>query len=99
MVDEGTLREKARGVIRAGKLPNRPPDGMWGGPGAGADCAICREPVKHGEVEFELEFARDDDARLLDRYHVHIACFAAWQSERDDGERSRSARPSVRKAS
>ena len=87
--DERTLREKARAVIQAGKLPNRRPDGMWGGPSAGDDCSICREPVKHGEVEFEIEFARDGNVRCLDKYHVHIHCFAAWESERYDLELAR----------
>ncbi len=89
MDDERTLREKARAVIQAGKLPNRRPDGMWGGPSAGDDCTICREPVKHGEVEFEIEFARDGNVRCLDKYHVHIHRFAAWESERYDLERAR----------
>ena len=89
MDDERTLREKARAVIQAGKLPNRRPDGMWGGPSAGDDCTICREPVKHGEVEFEIEFARDGNVRCLDKYHVHIHCFAAWESERYDLELAR----------
>lgn len=85
MVDTRT-RTRAREAIQAGALPNRRPDGMWGGPGAGDDCAICREPVSHGEVEFELEFARDDDPRCLDKYHLHMRCFAAWESERDGAE-------------
>jgi hypothetical protein len=47
--DEGTLREKAREVFQAGKLPNRRPDRTWGGPGVGADCTICRVPVQRDE--------------------------------------------------
>src|SRR5262249_13847756 len=93
MVDDRTLREKAREVIQARKLPNRRPDGMWGGPGAGAECAICGEPVNHGEVEFELEFVRHGDDRRLDKYHVHIHCFGAWESERDDVELPRGDDP------
>ena len=80
--DERALREKAREVIQAGKLPNRRPDRMWGGPGAGADCTICGVPVKPGEVEFEIEFARGGDDRCLDQYHVHVRCLAAWEFER-----------------
>jgi hypothetical protein len=79
-MDDGTLREKARQVIRAGTLPNRRPDHMWGGPGVGADCTICQVPVQQDEFEFELEFARNGEAP--DRYHVHIPCFTAWESER-----------------
>jgi hypothetical protein len=82
MIDECTLREKAREVIQGRKLPNRPPDRMWGGPGTGADCTVCSAPVKRAELEFEIEFARDGDDPGLNTYHVHIPCFAAWQFER-----------------
>ena len=82
MNDECTLREKARAVIQGGKLPNRHPDRMWGGPGVGADCTICNAPVKRDELEFEIEFARDGDDSADGTYHVHIRCFAAWQFER-----------------
>jgi hypothetical protein len=77
------MNEKAREVIQGRKLPNRPPDRMWGGPSAGADCAICGAPVKRAELEFEIEFAPDADDPGLTTYHVHIPCFAAWQLERD----------------
>jgi hypothetical protein len=82
MNDEGTLRKRAREVIQAGKLPNRRPDRTWGGPGVGADCMICRVPVQRDEVEVELEFARNEKEPSFDRYHAHVRCFAAWESER-----------------
>src|SRR5205085_1254775 len=37
-MDEESLREKARVVVRNGKLPRRRPDRTWGGPGVGAQC-------------------------------------------------------------
>lgn len=61
MSDEGTLRDKARAAIRNGKLPTRSPDRTWGGPGVGAECAICGLPVTKDEMEFEIQFARDGD--------------------------------------
>jgi hypothetical protein len=33
-------------------------------------------------MEFEIEFARDGDNPGLDKFHVHIRCFAAWEFER-----------------
>jgi hypothetical protein len=33
-------------------------------------------------MEFEIQFARDGDNPGLDKYHVHIRCFAAWEFER-----------------
>ena len=81
-MDEDTLREKARTVIQKGKLPSRRPDRTWGGPGVGAPCAVCDLPVRPTEMEFEIQFARDGDNPGLDKYHVHIRCFAAWEFER-----------------
>jgi hypothetical protein len=82
MPDEEILREKARTVVRSGKLPARRPDRTWGGPGVGAQCAVCDLPVTKDELEFEIQFARDGDSPGLDKFHVHIRCFAAWEFER-----------------
>jgi hypothetical protein len=79
MPDELRLREQAREVIRAGKLPSRKPDRTWGGPGVGAACSVCGLPVKSDELEFEIQFARDGDNPGLDKFHVHVRCFAAWE--------------------
>jgi hypothetical protein len=57
MPDEPILRAKAREVIRTGKLPNRRPDRTWGGPGVGASCTICGEPVTKDQLEFEIQFS------------------------------------------
>jgi hypothetical protein len=81
-MDEEPLREKARQVLRDGKLPNRQPDRTWGGPGVGAMCSVCDLPVTADRLEFEIEFARDGDNPGLDKYHVHIRCFAVWEFER-----------------
>ena len=85
-MDEHTLREKARSVLQHGKLPNRRPDRTWGGPGVGAVCAICALPVARDQMEFEIQFARDGGSPGLDKYHVHIRCFAAWELERKRDE-------------
>jgi hypothetical protein len=82
-MDEDTLREKARSVVQSGKLPRRRPDRTWGGPGVDALCTICELPVRSTEMEFEIQFARDGDNPGLDKFHVHIRCFAAWEFERD----------------
>jgi len=82
MPDEAILREKARIAVRNGKLPARRPDRTWGGPGVGAICSVCELPVKKDELEFEIQFARDGDNPGLDKFHVHIRCFAAWELER-----------------
>jgi hypothetical protein len=82
MPDEHTLRTQARDAIRTGKLPSRRPDRTWGGPGVGAPCAICGQPVTKDEMEFEIQFARAHPDPGLDKFHVHVRCFAAWEFER-----------------
>ena len=82
-MDEHDLREQARTVIEAGKLPARRPDRTWGGPGVGAPCAVCGVPVGKDQLEFEIQFARDGGNPGLDKYHVHVRCFAAWEFERE----------------
>jgi hypothetical protein len=82
MPDEKMLREKARAAVRSGKLPRRRPDRTWGGPGVGALCAVCELPVTQAEMEFEIQFTRDGSNPGLDKFHVHIRCFAAWEFER-----------------
>jgi hypothetical protein len=81
-MDEETVRAKARSVIQNGKLPSRAPDRTWGGPGVGALCVICDLPVRPTEMEFEIQFQRNGENPGLDKYHVHIRCFAAWEFER-----------------
>ena len=82
MPDEPRLREQAREAVRAGKLPARAPDRTWGGPGVGVPCAVCGKPVAKDEMEFEIEFAHDGDNPGLDKFHILIRCFAAWEFER-----------------
>jgi hypothetical protein len=83
MPDEPRLREQARAAIQSGKLPSRAPDRTWGGPGVGAACAVCGLPITREQLEFEIQFARDGDNPGLDKFHVHIRCFAAWEFERN----------------
>lgn len=101
MSNESVLREKARKAITAGRLPNRHPDRTWGGRGEGdgVECPICGAAVERDEIEYEIEFAGDDPHP--GSYHVHVRCFAAWESERRkvEGGRPISAQPRRRSAS
>ena len=82
MPDERILREKAREAIRTGKLPSRRPDRTWAGPGINNSCTICGGPIKLDQLEFEIQFAHDGAAPGVERFHVHLRCFAAWEFER-----------------
>ena len=57
------------------------PRRTWGGPGSGAACSVCGEPVKQREMELEIEFSLDRRTSSLDHYHFHVQCFTAWESE------------------
>lgn len=82
MPDEMKLREKAKAVVRDGKLPSRAPDSTWGGDGVGAPCAVCDLPVMKDQKEFEIEFAHNGANLRTDKFHLHVRCFAAWEFER-----------------
>jgi hypothetical protein len=82
MPDEARLREQARAVVRAGKLPGRRQDRTWGGPGVGAPCSVCDKPVSKYEMELEIQFAHNGDNPGLDKFHLHVRCFAGWEFER-----------------
>jgi hypothetical protein len=78
MFDEALLRDKARAALKDGRLPPRKPSHTWGGPGVGIACAVCELPITQAELEIEVAFLRDATA------HLHIACFTAWEFERQD---------------
>jgi hypothetical protein len=81
MSDDATLRETARELLRAGKLPNRRPNRIWGGPGIGASqCMLCGGAIAPHEVVLEVEFAREDAARAPNP-HFHVRCFSALEAE------------------
>jgi hypothetical protein len=82
MPDEPILREKAREAIQSGRLPIGKPDRTFGGQGSGVTCAVCGHQVKRDQVELEIEFNRPGIMPVLDRYHLHQRCFAAWEFER-----------------
>jgi hypothetical protein len=82
MSNDKRLREQAREAIAAGKIPARAPQGTWGGPGSGAQCAICGKTVGREEIEFELQFAREAHDPDPEIYRLHIRCLAAWERER-----------------
>ena len=82
-MDEAVLCQRARNAIREGKLPTRPPDHTWGGPGIGVPCAVCDLPVPRDGMEFEIQFAIGGSAPRFAVYHVHTGCYAAWELERN----------------
>lgn len=86
MNDEPVLRDRVRDVIEARALPQQVPYRMWGGPGAGADCAVCHAPVTRDEMEYEIEVSGTGNGAGFDRHHVHVHCLAAWMSRTKGGQ-------------
>lgn len=82
-MSEDGFPQRLREPMQGGKLPDRPPDGTWGGPGSGAQCVICESPVTADEAELELEFGQANGSTAL-RYDVHARCFTAWTRRRED---------------
>ena len=91
MSDEILPGGKPGDTIRASQLPDRRPDRTWGGQGVGAECTICGAPVTRDELEFEIEFNRDDDPAGVDKHHVHVHCYRAWEIERQGLDLARAA--------
>jgi hypothetical protein len=88
MSEDRHLREKVREIMRAGRMPDRAPDHVWGGPGTGAECAVCGAYTTHAEVELEIEFTQPD-GRRASSYLVHLRCYSMLELERQ----SRAAEP------
>lgn len=84
MSGESALRDQVRQAILSGKLPNRRPERMWGGPGSGAVCSICGKPLNAQEMELDLEYEGHGEDRGCIKHEVHVQCFAAWESERQN---------------
>jgi hypothetical protein len=45
-------------------------------------CTICGKPVTPAQIEYELQFSHDGATPGLDRFHMHLRCFSAWEMER-----------------
>lgn len=82
MSDEPILRAKARAAMHSGRLPSCSPERTWGGSGSGDCCAVCGQPFKRDELEYELQFPPDDVGHEMRNCHLHMACFDAWECER-----------------
>jgi len=47
---------------------------------------MCNLAIHRDELELEIEFAQGNNGDAVDKYHVHILCFAAWERERRNPE-------------
>jgi hypothetical protein len=82
MSNEVEVRAQARHALISDKIPRCDPDRTWGGPGADMPCTIRAKRVTVSQMEYELQFRHDGATPDLDRYHLHLRCFSAWEMER-----------------
>ena len=89
-MQEAVLRQRAPLAIENDVIPNRPPDRLRGGFGAGTPCVICELPVTTNVLEYEIQFARNWNdpsdrtagGRDFQVFHLHLHCFSAFDVER-----------------
>jgi hypothetical protein len=83
-MNDEVLRAKARDLIRAGRLPGRRPERIWGGAGlAGIRCTLCGEAIGRGDVVLEIE-VRGGEGASYPQLHVH--CFSVFETALGDPE-------------
>ena len=81
MNGERFLRDKARELIRAGRVPKILPDRVWGGAAfGGCCCMLCSTPVAPNEIALEVEFSSGAGSEGA-RGHFHSSCFLALELE------------------
>src|SRR4029453_14754084 len=69
--DDPLVRQEAREAIRAGRLPTRSYDRIFGGPGSEQPCAVCGKTLPPTEMEVELEFNCHGAIPGIDQFHFH----------------------------
>lgn len=75
-LDESDLRERARQLVAAGKLPSSEPAATWAGSGRGEPCCVCQVLVRPDEIGFDLAFRMPQRQVEL---HMHGRCRIAWE--------------------
>ena len=81
MPDEASLRDAARRAIVAGRLPHEQWAHLWGQPGDGRPCAVCDAPLRRDQLTVGVQFPQIPTVEA-GAFYVHLACFAAWDQER-----------------
>jgi hypothetical protein len=73
---ERELRRRAREEIQKGRLPESPTSSIWGGLGSGLPCAVCGDPIRSDQVEYEMA-----DPGGGESFRFHLPCHMVWQFE------------------
>ncbi len=76
-MSDDALYGKVMELIRAGRLPDRLPERVWGGAGLdGIQCAVCDATMGHTDVVLEVEVA---GAEGMTYPQFHVACFSVLE--------------------
>jgi hypothetical protein len=78
-IDETSLRERARQLLLAGRLPSSDPATSWAGSGRGERCCVCQVLVRPDQIGFDLAFRMPQREVEL---HMHSRCRIAWDQAR-----------------
>ena len=78
-IDEISLRERAKQLLVAGRLPASDPATSWAGSGRGELCCICQVLVRPDQIGFDLAFRMPQREVEL---HMHSRCRIAWEQAR-----------------
>jgi hypothetical protein len=92
-MDQRFLRLLILEKLADGRLPHTPIRRVWGGPGHGETCDGCGEIVTNAQMVME----NLDDA-AGGEVHLHVACFYAWDVERQVPGREPNVRLPARSA-
>jgi hypothetical protein len=82
-MDDLTIRRRVRAIIATGELPCDDRAGLWGGIGAGRRCAACADPIRAGQVEYEVNLSSGQ--KIL----MHQPCHAIWLEECEHDNRAK----------
>jgi hypothetical protein len=75
--DDAELNRIITEKRRLGELPQIPTPRAWAGNGSGELCSACESYIGAGEIEYEVEWQRGSDTRLL---RFHELCYRLWSN-------------------
>jgi hypothetical protein len=76
-VDRPSISDVLLRKLDNGDLPRRLPRKMLTGPGRGALCDACDDPIRLGQLEYEWTYP--DQPRV---FRMHMGCAGIWEALR-----------------
>jgi hypothetical protein len=76
-LDGPALRELIKQKLDDGTLPLTRPENLYAGPGSGARCTGCGEPIYPMQIEYEFDYEGERQTLRL-----HLECAGLWEALR-----------------